>query len=100
MDNTLNGLRQHQSATPSRWREEAEKRRINKEWLRYSQNVAMRMLDKMEAEGITQKQLAERMNCSQQYVSKILKGCENLSLETVAKIELALGIKIIQFELA
>ncbi len=60
----------------------------------------MRMLDKMEAEGITQKQLAERMNCSQQYVSKILKGCENLSLETVAKIELALGIKIIQFELA
>ena len=60
----------------------------------------MRMLDKMEADGITQKQLAERMNCSQQYVSKILKGCENLSLETVAKIELALGIKIIQFELA
>ena len=100
MDKILNKLQQHQASSHSRWREEAEKRRINKEWLRYSQNVAMRMLDKMEAEGITQKQLAERMNCSQQYVSKILKGCENLSLETVAKIELALGIKIIQFELA
>ena len=47
MDNTLNRLRQHQSATPSRWREEAEKRKANKEWLRYSQNIAMRMLDKM-----------------------------------------------------
>ena len=74
--------------------------RANKVWLRYSQNIAMRMLDKMEAEGITQKQLAERMNCSQQYVSKILKGCENLSLETVAKIELALGITVMQCELA
>ena len=74
--------------------------RANKEWLRYSQNIAMRMLEKMEAEGITQKQLAERMNCSQQYVSKILKGCENLSLETVAKIELALGITVMQCELA
>ena len=74
--------------------------RANKEWLRYSQNIVMRMLDKMEAEGITQKQLAERMNCSQQYVSKILKGCENLSLETVAKIELALGITVMQCELA
>ena len=100
MDNTLNRLRQHQSATPSRWREEAEKRRANKEWLRYSQNIAMRMLDKMEAEGITQKQLAERMDCSQQYVSKILKGCENLSLETMAKIECALGITVMQCELA
>ena len=56
MDNTLNRLRQHQSATPSRWRAEAEKRKANKEWLRYSQNIAMRMLDKMEADGITQKQ--------------------------------------------
>lgn len=100
MDNTLNKLQQHQSATPSRWREEAEKRKVNKEWLRYSQNIAMRMLDKMEEEGITQKQLAERMNCSQQYISKILKGCENLSLETLAKIECALGIGVMQVELA
>ena len=74
MDNTLNRLRQHQSTTPSRWREEAEKRKANKEWLRYSQNIAMCMLDKMEVVGITQKQLAEHMDCSQQYVSKILKG--------------------------
>ena len=100
MDNTLNRLRQHQSATPSRWREEVEKRRANKEWLRYSQNIAIRMLDKMEADGITQKQLAEHMGCSQQYISKILKGCENLSLETMTKIECALGIAIMQLELA
>ena len=54
------------------------------------------MLDKMEQMKITQKQLAERMNCSQQYISKILKGKENLSLETLTKIENALeGSKLI-----
>ena len=57
------------------------------------------MLDKMEADGITQKQLAERMDCSQQYISKILKGRENLSLETLAKIECALGITVMQLDL-
>jgi transcriptional regulator with XRE-family HTH domain len=38
------------------------------------------------------------MGCSQQYVSKILKGKENLSLETLSKIESALGIAILQME--
>lgn len=69
MDNILNRLRQHQSATPSRWREEAEKRKANKKWLRYFQNITMHILDKM---GV------ECMGCSQQYVSKILKMCEKL----------------------
>lgn len=83
-------LREHASPTPSRWREEAEYRIANKSWLHYSQKIAMQMLDKMEQMKITQKQLAERMNCSQQYISKILKGKENLSLETLTKIENAL----------
>lgn len=34
---------------------------------------------------MTQKMLAERMGCSQQYVSKFLKGRENLALETLTK---------------
>lgn len=37
---------------------------------------------------MNQKQLAEKMNCSRQYISKVLKGRENLSLETLAKIEM------------
>ncbi len=58
------------------------------------------MLDKMEQMKISQKQLAERMNCSQQYISKILKGKENLSLETLTKIENALDIQILTPETA
>lgn len=100
MNETVRRLETHQSATPSRWKEAAQARRANNEWLRYSQKIAMRMLDKMEELDITQKQLAERMGCSQQYVSKILKGCENLSLETLSKIENALNITVMQAEFA
>lgn len=100
MSETLKRLEQHHSATPSRWREAAEQRRTGKEWLRYSQHIAIRMLDRMEEQDITQKQLAERMGCSQQYVSRILKGCENLSLETLFKIEQALNIAVVQAEQA
>lgn len=95
MDRVLDKLRQYHSPTPSRWREEAEKRRENKHWLRHSQRIAIKVLSKMKEEGITQTQLAERMGCKQQYVSKILKGRENLSLETVSKIEISLKISLI-----
>lgn len=53
------------------------------------------MLGKMEEQGLNQRELAERMNCTQQYVSKVLKGRENLSLETLYKIETALNFTII-----
>jgi len=47
----------YKSSTPSRWREKAMERQANKEWLRYSQKIAMMMLDKMDELGITQKAL-------------------------------------------
>ena len=56
------------------------------------------LLDKMDMLGMNRKQLAEKMNCSPQYISKVLKGRENLSLETLSKIEMALGISIIKEE--
>ncbi|MGL5937668.1 MAG: helix-turn-helix domain-containing protein [Phocaeicola sp.] len=95
MEATLNKLKAHASTTPSSWREEAEFRQENKTWLRYSQMVAMKMLDRMEELSLTQKTLAEKMNCSQQYISKVLKGRENLSLETLFKIENALNLKLV-----
>lgn len=95
MNQIVNNLRKHQSTTPSRWRERANWREENKSWLRHSQHIAMMMLDKMEALGMTQRVLAERMGCSQQYVSRILKGHENLSIETMCKIEDALDLAIL-----
>ena len=91
-------LEAHQSETPSKWREEAEWRRDKWSWLRHSQKIAVKVLLQMKQEGLTQKALAERMNCTQQYVSKILKGKENMSLDTLSKLEDALGINLIYDE--
>ena len=66
------------------------------DWVCHSQAIAATMSDRMEELGMTQRALAEKMNCTQQYVSKVLKGRENLSLETLCKIENALGIRILQ----
>ncbi len=83
------------SYSPSRWRKKAVERQANKEWLRYTQKIAIMMLNKMEEMGITQKSVAERMGCSQQYISRVLKGSENLSIETIFKIESTLDMKIL-----
>ena len=56
----------------------------------------MMMHDRMEELGLTQKTVAEKMGCSQQYISRVLKGTENLSIETISKIESALGLKIME----
>lgn len=89
-------LNEYGSATPSKWRENAEWRLVNRSWLRYSQRIAMMMLDRMEELGLTQKSVAERMGCSQQYISRVLKGTENLSIETISKIEAALELEILE----
>lgn len=92
---TIEKLKEHSSSTPSKWREKAIWRTENKAWLRYSQRIAMIMLDRMEELELSQKSLAERMKCSQQYISRVLKGTENLSIETISKIETALEIELL-----
>ncbi len=92
---TLEFLTNNQSETQSMWREEAQWRRDNWSWLRHSQKIAVRVLLRMKQLGLTQTALAERMNCTQQYISKILKGKENMSLDTLSKLESALGITLI-----
>ncbi len=81
---TLAFLEAHQSET-----------RENASWLRHSQQIAVKVLLKMKELHLTQKALAERMNCTQQYVSKILKGKENLSLDTMTRLEEALEISLV-----
>lgn len=92
----LEYLENHQPVTPSNWREKAEWRRENRDWIRHSQEIALAMLNKMDELKMSQTALAKQLGCSQQYVSKLLKGGENLSLETISKIEKALSITIIQ----
>lgn len=69
-----------------------------KPWLSHSQMIANAMSARMKELGMTQKMLAEKMSCTQQYISKILKGRENLSLEAISKIENALSIHFLQMD--
>ena len=50
----------------------------------------------MEEQSVTQVELAKRMGCTQQYVSNLLKGSSNMTLETIARLENALGIDLIK----
>ena len=93
-------LEAHSSPTPSRWREEAERRRANKAWLPYSRKIAIKTAMAMHDQQMSQRQLADSMGCSPQYVSRLLKGEENLSLETICKLEHALNVPILQYEFA
>lgn len=67
-----------------------------RDWTEYSRLIVAAMSRRMEELGMTQQVLAERMNCTQQHISKMLKGGKNMSLETICKIENALGIEIIK----
>ena len=92
---TVDYLSKNQGRTPSRWREEAEWRRENAAWLRYSQHIAVLLQTYMKEENLTQQSMADRLHCTQQYVSRILKGKENLTLEVITNIEQALNIQLI-----
>ena len=95
-------LSRYQSPTPSRWRTEAETVRNAKRegWLQYSRKIAIKMAIAMKQQDLTRTDIATRMGCSPQYVSRLLKGEENLSLETICKLENALNIPILQYEFA
>ena len=56
-------------------------------------DVAARVIDAMETSGMTRSELARRMKVSPAYITKILRGHANLSLESLAKVAFALDLK-------
>jgi transcriptional regulator with XRE-family HTH domain len=91
----LHSLEDYHYFTASHLREAAKFRQANKDCLRHSQHIAMMMPDKIEHLHLTQKTLSERMGCTQQFVSKILRGQENLSIEAICKLEDSQSLQIL-----
>ena len=94
MSKATDFLNVHQSAIPSKWKENAQWRRDNEKWLEYARIITVKVLKAMDEQSVTQVMLAERMGCTQQYVSNLLKGSSNMTLETIAKLESALHINL------
>lgn len=79
----------------SKWLENAEARMASEAWSGKSTRIALNVLEILRQKGMSKQELAERMHVSAQYISKIVKGKENLTLETISKLEFALEVEMI-----
>lgn len=73
----------------------AKFRKENAKWIRMSQDIALTIAYYLRNNKITQKELAEKLGVSPAYVGKLLKGQENLTLETISKIQCAIDEEIV-----
>lgn len=88
-------IREIASQSPkSDWKKQVEYRRANKSWLKKSAEIALRVLDALEDKGWNQAKLAEALGVSAQQVSKIVRGRENFTLETLEKLETVLEVEL------
>lgn len=96
MENTnLEKLKNLVVADDSNILEELKWRQSNRAWLEKSAEIGLKVLRILRERKMSQTDLGKIMGLSPQYVSKIVKGTENLSLETITKIEIALRIQLI-----
>jgi transcriptional regulator with XRE-family HTH domain len=83
------------SENPSSWLKDADYYETNKDWLDKSALIAVKILSALRSQSLSQKELANKINVSPQYINKVLRGGENLSLATICKIEKSLSISLI-----
>lgn len=93
--NTMDFLRANEHNSAEDFMTKARYVKDNWAWLKYSYAVAIKVRRRMQDMGMTQKQLAEALGCTQQHVSVLLNGKANMTLETLAKLENALQFDLI-----
>jgi len=99
-EKTLKFLEKNLSSEPSTFAEEAKWRQENEVWLKWSQGIAMKIIDYMQEHKLSRADIASRLGCSPQYVSKILSGPTNFSFKSIAEIEKCLNIRIMETSFA
>ena len=60
-----------------------------------SQDIALAIHYHLRQSGMSQKSLAEKLGVSPTYVAKLLKGNENLTLETISKVQEVIGRELV-----
>ncbi len=96
MTKTIKSIKDISIQSPENWMEKVEWRKANKAWLRKSADIALRILDALDELSWNKARLAKEMGVSPQQVSKYVKGEENFKLETLCKLEKALGLELIR----
>jgi len=87
-------LKRVTSDHPSNWLEETAKKLAIQGARKNARKVALRVLQLLRERDISQTELAERMGVSRQQVTKIVKGQENFTFETIDKLEKALNVTL------
>ncbi len=99
MSKAIEKIKKIAAREESSWLDEAKERQQNIAWRKRSFQIAARILIEIRRQkpinGMTQKMLAEKLSVAPQYINKVIKGRENLTLETIAKFEEVLGITLI-----
>ncbi len=95
-EKTLKFLERNLSSDLSTFAEEAKWRQDNEVWLKWSQGIAMKIIDYMQEHKLSRADMATRLGCSPQYVSKILSGRTNFSFKSIAELERRLGIHFME----
>lgn len=73
----------------------ARMRKENREWIRMSQEIALSLHCYLRKMKMTQKDLAERMEVSPTYIGRLLKGQENLTLDTICRLQKVTGQELV-----
>lgn len=83
------------SADKSNTAERNKARIKNREMLRESRAIAMKIHDRLEELGWTKKLLADKLEVAPQQVTKYLSGKENITLKTIVELQRVLKISIL-----
>lgn len=67
----------------------------NRVMLQESRAIALKVINRLNALGWTQRMLADKMEVSPQQISKIVSGKENFTLETQIKLQNILDIPVL-----
>lgn len=92
-------LKRISSSNKSNWVEDTGKELAKSGARLKARQIALRILHLLKEKNITQAELAQRMGVSRQQVTKIVKGQENITLETIDKVERALDTTLIAIDL-
>ena len=73
------------------------KQRLQKKhWREEASKIATRVLFTLTKKGMTQKDLAKKLDKSPQWINKICQGKQNLTIGTIKELESALGITLFE----
>ena len=83
------------SAKDDQWIAGFEADIANEEAFDANMRIVLKIIDFMKREGLKQKELAARLEVSPQYINKLLRGKENIKVETAILYGRKLGIELI-----